>query len=49
MRFIIERPKTEIARLCLVEVGAKGPQRRPCSAERRDRESIAVRVMAILK
>src|SRR6218665_1591451 len=36
--FQIEGPTTAKARFCLVEVRANGTRRRPCSAERRERE-----------
>jgi len=39
--FQLEGPTTEKARICLVEVQAKGTRRRPCWDERSDRELIA--------
>src|SRR6218665_1636569 len=41
--FQVMRPTTKIARICLVEVWAKGRRRRPCRDERSDRELIALR------
>src|SRR6218665_317183 len=41
--FQVEGPTTEKARICLVEVRAKGTRRRPCWDERSDRELIALR------
>src|SRR6218665_2354503 len=41
--FQVEGPTTEKARICLVEVRAKGTRRRPCRDERSDRELIALR------
>src|SRR6218665_2431879 len=41
--FQVEGPTTEKARICLVEVLAKGTRRRPCWDERSDRELIALR------
>src|SRR6218665_3179040 len=39
----VEGPTTEKARICLVEVRAKGTRMRPCWDERSDRELIALR------
>src|SRR6218665_1832836 len=41
--FQVEGPTTEKARICLVEVRAKGTRRRPCWDDRSDRELIALR------
>ena len=39
--FQIEGPATAKARLCMVEVLAKGTWRRPCSAERRELRALS--------